>query len=620
MIRWAVQFLPLVLVVNEVPLLLWILGFFLSLLALWDRAKQLFVASLWIRLLSPLFVLAGVSFSLSSFYGVEWAIAMLSLLIPLKALEQRTHLDSVKLECMKFILVACFLIVNIDWMGQILGLLTIAVIIYNITQIERQTAPLRISFGTALRVLAAVGLSFPIIFLLFLFFPRVRLNVPALYNRTSQVLGFSEEIRPGSLKDVLLSDELQFYIDIKNQRIQEVYLWGSVLDQTEDGFRWIKSDISPSNDVSNDRTARLKPLTDKPFQFRSYYPELKSDTVFAPTGLSTLTPSDRSVVLKPSTQASPMRQSGPFQNIAFDGTFVPQEIQVKWPTLETEPIRLRRAAPGAMEIAEDLKKLSSTAEKVRALQDHFQRENFRYSLSFNPSESLDEFLFQTREGICEHFAGATASLLRLSGVTAHVAVGYHGEPLPRSPGEIIIRSKDAHAWVVYHDVESDTWIELDPTKWISDSDEQVRLSKASQAQGLIDWMNERKLALEVFWTKFVINFDLESQKELLLSQTGLVLSIFTFGIGLILIVIFYRKSHSRRKLPLLYRSAVYWIRLFEGTHSRAWSARAQDLYRSSHFLGQNLKTLNLLVLYVLAHLLNSTARLNVRKREHAQKP
>ena len=56
------------------------------------------------------------------------------------------------------------------------------------------------------------------------------------------------------------------------------------------------------------------------------------------------------------------------------------------------------------------------------------------------------FLFETRTGYCQHFAGSMALLLRLNGVPARVALGFTtGDP--RGEDTYLVDTTDAHAWV-----------------------------------------------------------------------------------------------------------------------------------------------------------------------------
>ncbi|HWI74607.1 MAG TPA: transglutaminaseTgpA domain-containing protein, partial [Baekduia sp.] len=75
-------------------------------------------------------------------------------------------------------------------------------------------------------------------------------------------------------------------------------------------------------------------------------------------------------------------------------------------------------------------------------------------------EPLDAFLFRDRAGYCQHFAGATALLLRMGGVPARVVAGF--SPGSRDGAEHIIRDLDAHSWVEVY-FPHIGWVTFDPT-------------------------------------------------------------------------------------------------------------------------------------------------------------
>lgn len=85
--------------------------------------------------------------------------------------------------------------------------------------------------------------------------------------------------------------------------------------------------------------------------------------------------------------------------------------------------------------------------KALALETFFRR-NFTYSLSASPSNStsaMTRFLFESRSGYCQQFAGTYAVMARAVGLPARVAVGFtYGQET--SPGTWVVRALDAHAW------------------------------------------------------------------------------------------------------------------------------------------------------------------------------
>jgi len=131
---------------------------------------------------------------------------------------------------------------------------------------------------------------------------------------------------------------------------------------------------------------------------------------------------------------------------------------------ELDLVRLPRASAW---VGENLTayNLEGKLDRVRAW---FTKE-FSYSLTpgaLRSREPLDEFLFESKKGFCEHYAAALVTLLKLSGVKARLNVGYAGgrwNPLFRS---LTFEESDAHAWAEVQDTVGKTWRIVDPTDWV----------------------------------------------------------------------------------------------------------------------------------------------------------
>jgi transglutaminase-like putative cysteine protease len=84
------------------------------------------------------------------------------------------------------------------------------------------------------------------------------------------------------------------------------------------------------------------------------------------------------------------------------------------------------------------------------------------------TDSVDQFLFVDREGVCEHYASAMVVLLRSLGVPARLAAGYGSGDYNAITGFYEVRANDAHAWVEVYFPEYG-WVPFDPTPgWESD--------------------------------------------------------------------------------------------------------------------------------------------------------
>src|SRR5690606_35731144 len=104
------------------------------------------------------------------------------------------------------------------------------------------------------------------------------------------------------------------------------------------------------------------------------------------------------------------------------------------------------------------------ASRIAAVLSMFRTQPFRYTLQppLLEGDSVDAFLFDTRAGFCEHYAGAFTVLMRAMGIPARIVMGYQGGQLNPADGFMTIRQSDAHAWVEAW-LPARGWIRVDPT-------------------------------------------------------------------------------------------------------------------------------------------------------------
>lgn len=130
-----------------------------------------------------------------------------------------------------------------------------------------------------------------------------------------------------------------------------------------------------------------------------------------------------------------------------------------------DPSPLLRASPYARAYALALRLERSAPTPltyVRAVEAYLAR-GFAYNE--NPPVAaypLETFLFATRAGYCQQFAGAMALLLRMGGVPARVSVGFTQGSYDSATRRWVVSDLDAHAWVEAW-FPSYGWVRFDPT-------------------------------------------------------------------------------------------------------------------------------------------------------------
>ena len=103
-------------------------------------------------------------------------------------------------------------------------------------------------------------------------------------------------------------------------------------------------------------------------------------------------------------------------------------------------------------------------QQAVALQD-FLRNNYTYDDTVQPGHSdshLVYFLFRSKSGYCEQFAGSFAAMARSLGLPARVAVGFTPGAYDQALDIFHVTTKEAHAWPEVH-INGMGWVAFEPT-------------------------------------------------------------------------------------------------------------------------------------------------------------
>ena len=150
---------------------------------------------------------------------------------------------------------------------------------------------------------------------------------------------------------------------------------------------------------------------------------------------------------------------------------------------------------------------TTSADKIAAVLGHFSQ-GYQYSLDPLEGESddpLTRFLFEAKQGHCELYAGAVATLLRVAGVPARVATGYYGGWWNSTSQVLEFTQQDAHAWVeVFEPARGWIWVDATPAS------ERARRRGKSLA-----WLWDIYDALEALWFSNVVDFDEKKRQDLI---------------------------------------------------------------------------------------------------------
>ncbi len=471
----------------------------------------------WLRGGIAFAAMLGVLVTYRTLNGIEAGTAFLVVMGSMKLLETRTRRDlTIVLFVSYFLLFAGFL-----YDQQVLLLPYMLVVAWLLT-----ATLMRIHQGSPMQPREALGASakmllqaLPLAALLFLLFPRLPGQFWAVPARQQASTGIDDEVSPGDVSELSVSGRIAFRVKFASDRLPpraERYWRGPVLHDF-DGRTWrrprypfVARPIVPTGDGYTYRLM-LEPHN-RPWLFAldapTHWPEGTRRTfdyqLVANRPVANLTTYELQ-------SATTYRVDGPLPRL------------LRAADLHLPPNR----NPRSIRLAQQLRaQARDDAEFVAAVLRMFREQEYFYTLEPPRLEqhSVDDFLFTTRRGFCEHFASAFTMLARAAGIPARVVVGYHGGELNPLTGYLTIRQSDAHAWSEVW-LEERGWVRVDPTAAVAPQriegglDAAIR-DDADLGRALLRnsfFLNVRNVwdAANTFWNDNVIHFSLAHQRSLL---------------------------------------------------------------------------------------------------------
>jgi len=500
--------------------------------------------------------------------GRDPGVTLLSLMLALKLLEMRSLRDA-----MLVVFLGYFLIIT-----QFLYSQHILLILYLILAALAVTAGLislndvRENLGLRRKLKLAASLllqSLPFMLLLFILFPRIHGPLWGIPTQEGQArTGLSDSMEPGQFSNLIRSDEPAFRAVFENRPPAENlrYWRGPVLWQF-DGRRWTGRDPLPSSEALTRIEGQgaieayrliLEP-SDKPWI-------LALDiTARSPAGLSMT--ADYQLIA-----AQPIKEVSEFELSAYTQYRIGSQLGQgeRRLGLQLPP----SIAPRARELASAWRAQSSNnADIVNKALRYFRQQPFVYTLSppLMREDPVDQFLFDSRRGFCEHYASSFVFLMRAAGIPARVVTGYLGgeyNPLGRY---LLIRQSDAHAWAEVW-LKGSGWVRIDPTAAVapervelgvgsalSASDQLPLLLRGRYGNSLINRARMMWDSVDYYWNYWVLAFGPERQRELMrqlglgsLDWQGLIITLLISSALIIIVyaLVFVLRAQRRVKDPV----------------------------------------------------------------------
>jgi transglutaminase-like putative cysteine protease len=367
-----------------------------------------------------------------------------------------------------------------------------------------------------------LAIALPLAALLFLFFPRLSGSLWSVPREDEATTGLADRMSPGSIAELVDSDDPALRVRFsgplppRDQR----YWRGPILHQF-DGATWSRTHRL----VGEPPALRFAPRT------YDYDVTLEPNTPGvlialdlpreAPEGpLNALRTVDDELLA-----GEPLSGAVTYHLVSSPVARSSESLPLELRQLDLQLPNGRN--PRTLELARALRKRAPDEESyVRSALDYLRDNGFEYTRT--PARlgrnSVDELLFNTREGFCGHYASAFAVLMRAGGLPAHVVTGYLGGSWNRYGQYLLVKQSNAHAWVEVW-IDGAGWQRVDPTAVIDTSQYQNEFDDASI--GVASAGGQSRLArfflasgqmwqaVNAWWQDQFVHFNVDRQFKLL---------------------------------------------------------------------------------------------------------
>ncbi|WP_394124901.1 transglutaminase family protein [Psychrobacter nivimaris] len=495
-----------------------------------------------VQMLGFLLGLLGLWLTYSRAFGLDMGVAFLVLCLVSKLWELYKCRDAyVVLNLSLFVLAALFL------MDQ--GLLTTLEVIVGAVIVLLAFIALNDDSNASgdgrLRTLGVLGVgALPLLLVLFLFFPRLPPLWSVQLSGQQAVTGVSNSMSPGDFANLGQSTELAFRVEFADERPpQQQLYWRGLVFSDFDGVTW-----RPASQKGQ-WSSRLQ----APAWIQNAFATVPDESRAAPVNYK--------VILEPTQQNWLFGLDYPFseqpdinttseftlskdqpvtQQLRYD---VLQFAQMRIDPVLTEASRRENLAlpdegnPQARALAKQLFEQSGSdpVRYIAAIEQWINRTEFRYTLSPPRlhTNRIDEFLFETKAGFCEHYSSSFTFMLRAAGIPARVVAGYQGGEPSRNGNVWEVRQMDAHAWTEVW-LEGQGWVRVDPTAFVAPERVEQGMNTMTEQQGAAMFGNGasaqisyqqyqmlqtlRRLSDQAsyYWQKDVVGYDQDKQADSLL--------------------------------------------------------------------------------------------------------
>lgn len=524
-LTWLLTSLAVVLATHSPNLPIWIIAtsLFFGIWRYLINKNQWPLPKVWQLLPITLLICIGIIFSFKGFFGRDASLSLLVVMCSLKLLETRTLRDY-----MLVIVLGYFLVGNLFLFNQ-----SIATFLYSIPPLILLTATLiNISLHTSQPIQFSLKLAsqlllqaVPVMLILFVLFPRIPGPLWGLPQDANNAMsGLGDSLQFGNISNLTKNSAIAFRVQFKGviPVNNQLYWRGPVLWHQEDQ-NWTMT--SPNIGLP------LEKLTVQgvPMQYAITL-EPHNRLWLLMLDMPTMIPQQAKITHDYSVLADkPVRSRIRYEATSFNQYQLGMHLSEREKQLSLQINEGEN--PRTIQLVKTWAHLSAT-EKINSALNLYRQQDFFYTLQPPRLDKspVDDFLFNTKRGFCEHYATSFVYLMRAAGVPARIVTGYQGGEFNPNGNYLIVRQSDAHAWAEVW-LQDKGWVRVDPTAAVSPERIEFGISEALNntdelpimARKDYPWLKKAYLnwdSVNNGWNQWVLGYDDKKQLDFLKKLTG----------------------------------------------------------------------------------------------------
>jgi transglutaminase-like putative cysteine protease len=476
--------------------------------------KNLELPRRWLLVFIVMAGSAGIFLEYRTLFGRDAGVGMLVLFMAMKQLELKSKRDG-----RVIITLGYFLLLTHYFYSQSIptGLwLLFAMWLLTASLIRLHGGPASTTPRYAATLTAQ---AIPFMLVLYLLFPRISGPLWGLpQDAHAGKTGLSDTMEPGSISQLVQNSDIAFRVRFDGETPAKGKLyWRGPVMEVLDGNSW--------RPYAGRRVAEKIEIISPPIDYETTVEAHNQRWLLALDAPTSLPPdSSLNGVLAANLKDAIVSRQRFRLSASLDYRFNLQE--------DSEVLRRNLALPKGLNpktqsLAKQWRSNGDSPDTIiRNALDMFARD-FYYTLRppLLGRHSVDEFLFNTQRGFCEHYSAAFVVLMRSAGIPARVIGGYQGGEHNPVDGYLVVRQSDAHAWTEVW-LENRGWIRVDPTAAVSPSRIEAGIADAldigeplpALIQNRIEWLRSARYRWEAInnaWNQQILGYNPQRQRELL---------------------------------------------------------------------------------------------------------